>query len=1096
MKARTTTRFILCGLLPIVLLLGICSCQTPYAPDEEIAANLPKKIEFNSHIKPIISDRCFKCHGPDANQRKADLRLDMPDHAFAKRQHEDGSTYYPIVPDKLWKSEVFTRILSDDPDNMMPPPESNLSLTATEKAMIARWIEQGAEYKQHWSFESPKLPALPEVLHEEWVHNPIDRFILDKMEDRGLEPSKVASKETLLRRVSLDLTGLPPSPQEIEDFLADKSEDAYEQAIDRLLASKHYGERLALEWLDVARYADSHGYQDDGMRNTWPWRDWVIRTFNNNMPYDQFLIEQLAGDLLPNPSRDQLLATCFNRNHPQSQEGGVVDEEYRVEYVVDRTNTFGKALMGITVECAQCHDHKYDPFSQEDYYSLYAFFNNNNDAGIVPYNGEAAPTVMLPTKEEESKLAELNKKIKPLEEAIQKENYVEELKKWLERSPNISSKEGLVASFSFEKELLVNKSRLNLDGKKGAGWAGIGKEGKTTAYYNTAKRAADAAVFGDKDRKPEIVEGYQGNAIKFVGDAGVRFNRDLDFDRHQPFSVSIWVKVLQDGEKGPIFNNTNGDFEGYRGWICKLNEDGTISFQFNHVWPDNCIDFRTMDKLEPGKWTHIAMTYDGSSKAKGLRFYINGKIPQHKLLQDKLRKSLLHGVKGSNWSSFPLILGKEKERSIENIVMDEFQVYDRELAEIEVQALFDPTQEQQPSTDQWLEYYVLSGNNRNFNQQLAKLTALRKEENLLSTDILEVMIMQDRAEVRPTHILDRGAYDAPGQEVKPRTPGMFASMKEDLPNNRLGLANWLVSTEHPLTARVAVNRFWNMMFGRGLVETQEDFGNQGRLPSHPELLDWLALDFMENGWDIKAFFKQVMMSATYMQASVASPTAKEIDPENDWYSHYPAYRLPAEIIRDHALASSSLLSKKIGGPSVYPYQPDGIWAALATRNATKYVQGSGDELYRRSMYTVWKRSSPPPSMMNFDAPDRYYCIVRRQKTATPLQALVLMNDPQFLEASKMLATRALKEGGDHMSKRVDFMYQCLLGRSAREREKQLLVDLYEEELKGFEENSNKARELLAIGEKKIDPNLDQEEVAAHMILASTIMNFDEFVMKR
>ncbi|MEM6801967.1 MAG: DUF1549 domain-containing protein, partial [Bacteroidota bacterium] len=758
------------------LIIILFSCQNSYQPPTEITNALPKKVDFNYHIKPILSDRCFKCHGPDANQRKANLRLDNASQVFEKRTKEDGSSFYPLLAKNLAKSDLFQRIISEEPDYMMPPPESNLSLTAYEKAMIASWIEQGAEYKEHWAFVKPEKPSIPHIKEDKWSHNSIDAFILKNMQAKSLAPAPKASKETLLRRVSLDLRGLAPTPSELQYFLADSSKNAYEKAIDRLLDSPHYGERLALEWLDVARYADSHGYQDDGMRTTWPWRDWLIRSFNQNMPYDQFLLEQLAGDMLPSASRDQILATCFNRNHPQSQEGGVVDEEYRVEYVVDRTNTFGKALMGITVECAQCHDHKYDPISQEDYYSLYAYFNNNNDAGIVPYNGEAAPTVMLPTKEEEETWDNLKKAMKALEDAMEKDNYLKELKSWMTNKKSVLTPRDPIADFSFEKALSVPKRILDLDGQKSPGWAGIGKSGKTTAYLNASKGKADAAILGDKDRSPELVEGVKGKGLKFLGDAGIRFNRDMDFDRHQPFSVSIWIKLLNEGEKGPIFNNTNGDFEGYRGWICKLNEDGTLSFQLNHVWPDNCIDYKSLDKIEVGKWTHIAMTYDGSSKADGLKFFIDGKQPQYKLLKDNLQKSLQHGVKGSNWSSFPFMLGKEKERSIENILMDELKVYNRQLSELEVRSLFNPEEELVATDNQWLEYYLLSGKNKSYNKTLRQLTKLRAEENILSTDILEVMVMKDKEEPRPTFILDRGQYDAPGKEVQAATPAIFSNI--------------------------------------------------------------------------------------------------------------------------------------------------------------------------------------------------------------------------------------------------------------------------------------------------------------------------------
>ena len=809
-------RFII---IPCLFLLA--ACGNNYVVEGEISMALPEKVDFNYHIKPLLSDRCFKCHGPDNNTREANLRLDNAEGALEKALLSGGHAF---VPSSLAKSKAFQRIISSDPEEQMPPPESNLQLSAMEKAMLAKWIEQGATYKPHWSFIPPKKAALPRIRAEHWPKNQIDFFILKKIEEQLLPPSDEASKETLLRRLSLDLRGLPPSIAEIDEFLQDESPNAYEKLIDRLLNTPQFGERMALEWLDVARYADSHGYQDDGMRNTWPWRDWVIKAFNENKAFDQFLIEQLAGDLLPNASKDQILATCFNRNHPQTQEGGVVEEEYRVEYVADRTNTFGKALIGITMECARCHDHKYDPISQKDYYSLFAFFNNNNDSGIVPYNGEAAPTIMLPSTEEESRLAAIRQQMKPLEAALLPKQYKADLEKFLQKGQNtIDLKKGLVADFDFDKAMEVPKSSLQLDGKTGPGWAGIGKKGRTTSFLNKVKGKADAAILGDQDRKPLLVEGKFGNALQFLGDAGIRFNRDMDYDRHQPFSVSIWVHPLQSGEKGPIFNKTNGDFEGYRGWICKLNADGTLSFQLNYVWPDNCIDFQTIDTIPANIWTHIALTYDGSSKAEGVRFFINGKEPAYTLLKDNLQKSLLHGVGGSNWSNFPFMLGREKERSIKNVLMDELKVYNRQLSEIEVQELYNPEEELAANSAQTLESYLLSGKNANFNQTLRQLTKLRKEENLLMTDILEVMVMQDRDNVRPTFVLDRGVYDAPAEQVSPRTPESLGMLTADLPPNRLGLARWLVANDNPLTARVAVNRFWLMLFGKGIVATQERF---------------------------------------------------------------------------------------------------------------------------------------------------------------------------------------------------------------------------------------------------------------------------------
>ncbi len=1077
------------------LLWALTACGPNLPPDVAEAYNdLPEYVDFNFHVKPILSDRCYTCHGPDDNARKADLRLDTEEGAFMALT----SGGHALVPGNLNRSLAVKRIISTDPEWMMPPPESNLSLNPREIALIAKWVEQGAEWKEHWSFITPEKPQVPAVDDETEVYSPIDHFIIEEAHRQGLELAPSASKERWLRRVTLDLTGLPPTPEEIKSFLRNDHADAYEEVVDRLLASPHYGERMALDWLDLARYADTHGYQDDGMRNTWPYRDWVIKAFNQNMPYDQFLIWQLAGDLLPNPSKEQLIATCFNRNHPQTQEGGVVDEEYRVEYVADRTNTFGKAFLGLTAECARCHDHKYDPISQKDYYSLYAFFNNNNDTGIVPYNGEASPTLILPSKEAEVELGILRDQMDSLENLMVEESYMEKLKSWLQQIPDehaLPSKHGLVADFDFEKEFKINDHDLPLQKQSSA----RGSDYQANyAFFDQAHNALRAKILGDVDSRPLIVQGKNGQGLKFRGDAGIRFHQDLDFDRHQPFSASIWVRLESEGEEGPIFNKTNGDFEGYRGWICKLNPDGTVSFQLNHVWPDNCIDIRTKEPLQPKTWYHITMTYDGSSRAEGLNPYINGEIPAHKVITDNLHKSILHGVKGSNWSYLPLMLGKENLKSIQDVIMDDFRVYDRELTPVEVRGIYedkeypvkDLTQQQQ------LAYYLQAGKDPEYNQLSHQLLQLRKDYNLLITDQPEIMIMRENPQVRATFVLDRGAYDAPADTVSPNTPGIFPSMPDSLPRNRLGLAQWLTQKENPLTARVLANRLWAQCFGIGLVATQEDFGIQGNLPTHPQLLDWLAVKLLENQWDIKATLKEIVLSATYRRSSVPTTSALEKDPENLYYAYYPAHRLPAEIIRDQALAAAGLLVPVIGGPSVYPYQPPGIWKALATRNATEYVQQHGDSLYRRSIYTVWKRSSPPPSMTNFDAPDRYYCVVRRQNTSTPLQSLVMMNDPQFMEAARMLGERMIKSGGKEVSDKINFGFQALVGRSARTEELHHLAKLYRQELRDFKDQPDRLDPWLSSGEHPIDESLDRSQLAAYTTIATTIMNFDEFTMKR
>ncbi len=1096
--------------------------------------NLNTKVNFNRQIKPILADRCFKCHGPDKNKVEAGLQLTSFEAATAVLK----SGKQAIVPFKTNESELVKRIMTDDPLDIMPSPKSNLKLTEAEKKLLVQWIEEGAEYQEHWAFIPPFKYPLPDVQNKAWVKNAIDHFILQKLEEHSLKPNAEATKETIIRRLSLDLIGLPPTVEEVRAFVNDSSPMAYERLVDRLLASPHYGERMALEWLDVARYADSHGYQDDGMRNTYPYRDWVIRAFNQNLPFDKFTTWQLAGDLLPNPTRDQLIATCFNRNHQQSQEGGVVPEEYRVEYVSDRVATFGKAFLGLSTECAKCHTHKYDPIEHKDYYSLYAFFNQNNESGIVPYNGEAAPTVLLPTPAAEKSLDSLKTLMQPhIAKTQVTEQYKQDLENWLSSIKNkdksfLKEPVGRVMYLDFEKQdtsliadLITPPSKAEverrvkeLEKSKTDTTIKIKPPGKISGFWNIEK--ADTALkavrfSGDKDKYPLPIAGKKGQGLSFRGEVGVEAGTALSYDRFQPFSVSIWVKLNKYGEEGPIFNKANSEEEGFRGWACKLNKNGTLSFQFAHVLPDNAVDFVTIDTLKVGEWTHIALTYDGSSKAFGIRFWLNGKTPQYKLLTDNLQKSLVFARFKEIRGRRNFTLGSNSPRSLQNMDMDELEIFKRQLSEIEVLELFDNQGlaaqwvEKKKRTEneqkQLLEFFLLRGYQTAFKESQDSLISLRKQENDLATDQEEVMIMTDRKEYRKTFILDRGAYDAPTKtEVTPNTlPKIFAFDDKKYPKNRLGLEQWLLDEKNPLFARVAVNRYWQMLFGKGLVMTQEDFGNQGAFPSHPELLDALALDFREKNWDIKAFLKEIVLSATYRQSSTTTATAKELDFANDLYSRYPAHRLPAELVRDNALAASGLLAPKIGGESVHPYQPAGLWEALATRNATNYVQNHGDSLYRRSLYTIWKRSAPPPAMLNFDATDRSYCAVRRQKTASPLQALVLMNDPQFVEAARILAEKVILippshevSGSSTVSERLEYCFQALISRKPRPAELDVLKDLLAKEWAFFKENKEKATDLLTIGEYKRDEKLDVVEVAAYTVVVSMIMNFDEFTVIR
>jgi len=1052
---------------------------------DELEASLPEEIDFNLHIKPILSDRCFACHGPDENKREAGLRLDFEEFALAAFGEENN---YAIIPGNPHKSTVYSRIVSSGPEFMMPPPTSNLALSETEIALITKWIEQGAVYKPHWSFIIPHKPEVPTSNIAKGGFNEIDHFIYAKMSDVGLEPSKMATKETLIRRVSFDLTGLPPTVQEVDDFLENQAPDAYEKLVDRLLESPHYGERMASEWLDVARYADSHGYQDDGMRNMWPWRDWVIRSFNENLPYDDFITWQLAGDMLPDASRDQKIATGFNRNHPQSQEGGIIPEEYRVEYVADRTNTLGKALLGLSTECARCHDHKYDPISQKEYFQLYAFFNSVKETGQVPYVGEASPTIILTDEEVEKKLAYINQKIQLKERELDpnQEKHIIGFKNWVS---NVKAKPD---------------RQLPIKGR-------VGHYPLDSPINNTFKNLANPSNPADmvviqKDKDLQIVEGKFGNAIKLVGDSYVDLGNKIGyFERNEPFSISLWYKALADSLEGPIFSKTGGFANGFRGYELLAAGDGTLKGLISHTWPANAIEVHSKEKIQVGNWVHLAMVYDGSSSAEGLQLFLNGKLLTLEIKTDQLKRSILSYGKDKLSIGHPgnLQIGKRGTNFAETLdqsLLYEFSVFDRQLSALEIDALYSSSNPVNSYIElgkekELFDHYLLTINT-DFQNHQNQLTSLRGEENAILSAQPEVMVMEENKETRPTFILGRGAYDAPTERVYPGTPKAVLGFSDDLPKNRLGLAKWVIHEDNPLTARVAVNRYWQMIFGRGIVSTSDDFGNQGKFPSHPELLDWLAVQFRDSRWNLKELLKLMVTSATYRQSSEWSDRLREKDPENVWLARGPSYRMPVEMIRDNALSASGLLEKKIGGRSVKPYQPKGLWEELATANVREYVQDTGKNLYRRGLYTIWKRSTPPPSMISFDASDKYTCTVERQKTNTPLQALVLMNDPQYLEASRALAEKMIKIGGNDLQKQISYGFKAMTSRSPDTEELRVLVGLYTMELNDFTTAPETANGLLSLGEYVSDPSLSREKVAAMTLVASTLVNYDESVYKR
>ncbi|MFK8009980.1 MAG: PSD1 and planctomycete cytochrome C domain-containing protein [Saprospiraceae bacterium] len=776
-KSITISPLIMIAVLAIAaLLIFPSSCKTDQViSSPALTKTIPAKIDFNFHVKPILSDRCFTCHGPDENSREENLRFDTQEGAFAALGK--NKDHYAIIPHDAENSTLVQRIFSEDPEDIMPTPESNLTLSNYEKEILKKWIEQGAEWKEHWSFLPIKDADVPQV-SEGIIYNEIDNFVLKKLKAQNLQSMGMATKAQLIRRVTFDLTGLPPTLEEIDNFEKDSSSDAYEKVVDRLLQSDAYAETMATNWLDIARYADSHGYQDDLERIMFPWRDWVIHAFKKNMPYDQFVTWQLAGDLLPNATREQIIATAFNRNHKITQEGGVIPEEYRVEYVSDRTQTFGTAFLGLTFECAKCHDHKYDAIAQKDYFSLFSFFNNIPEEGLIePYGAIPKPYIMLTQKEIEETLTFIN----------------------------------------------------NLDTLK--------------------------------------------------------------------------------------------------------------------------------------------------------------EIP--------------------------------------------------------------------------------------------------------------LMVMQEMPKKRQAHILNRGAYDQPTTPVNPEMPKSILAFDDKFSKDRLGLSNWLFSKNNPLTARVTVNRLWQQCFGTGIVATPDDFGNQGALPTHPELLDWLATNLMDNGWDLKASLKTIVMSATYQQSSKVTEELLEIDPENNFLARASRQRLSAEMIRDHALATSGLLDRTLGGPSVKPYQPDGLWAETiggGGGSLAKYIQDKGSKIYRRSIYTFWKRTVPPPSMMTFDATTRDICAVKRQTTSTPLQALVMLNDPQIVEASRVLAYQSI-EKEETLGKRIAMMFRLATSREITTDELDNLLAFFKEEKNRFEASPKAAKELLQIGEYPQRELLETPEMAAYTIIANVIFNLDETITK-
>ena len=1030
-------------------------------------------IDFRQDVLPIISDACFRCHGPDEAKREAHLRLDSKEGLYRTRE---GFTV--VKPGKPAESEIVLRTSSTDPDEVMPPRDAVRRLTTAEIATLKRWVAEGAPWSKHWSF-TPVAKVKPPAIREK-VASPIDTFIRARLRTEQLAPAPEADRERLLRRITLDLTGLPPTPAESDAFLADRSSRAFEKVVDRLLASPRFGERMAAEWLDVARFADTHGYQMDRPRAMCAWRDWVIKAYNENLPFDRFATWQLAGDLLPQPTKEQRLATAFNRLHNQNEEGGVVEEEYRVAYVADRVATFGTAFLGLTLECARCHDHKFDPITQRDYYSLFAFFQNLDEAGQISYAGFAdsmpVPTMLLTTDEQDRQLAVLREKAGRAEQVLNRARTAARgaFEKWLvEKSPQPNPLPGPVASFPLS---------AIADGQ--------------------VRNAADSAKPGKVYESPTIVTTAKGDAAELNGENGFTFPGVGHFKRTDSFSLGLWLQTPPaHGERTVVVHHSKAPVDaGSRGYELLL-ENGRVAFGLHYLWPGASLKVVTKAALPTGEWVHVTATYDGSSRATGARVFINGRAADLEVVRDGLFKDITYAKAEPD-----LAIGyRFRDSGFKGGRVRDFQVFERALTSLETAELAGqpalaaawtrPTKQLDATQREGLFAYFKAYIDEPTRTAATSLRIAREEQNALVTPLPEAMVMQELAQPKPAYVLQRGAYDARGDTVQADTPHALSAFPAAAPRNRLGLARWLTDPTNPLLARVTVNRFWQLFFGRGLVETSDNFGSQGSPPTHPELLEWLAHDFVASGWDVKRALRQIVCSATYRQSSLATPEQLAHDPQNLHLARGPVRRLTAEMLRDQALATSGLLVEKIGGPSVKPYQPPGLWEEIAM-GKPHYEIGHGEDLHRRSLYTFWKRTVPPPTMMLFDAAERNVCTVRRQSTSTPLQALALLNDVQFVEASRFIGQRMLQEGGPTLESRLAWGFRLVTGRRPTPRERSILRDLYGEQHALFRANPADAEKFNAFGETPTDVSLDPADRAAAGIIAKALLNFDEAVMCR
>lgn len=1029
-------------------------------------------------VRGLLAEHCFACHGPDAEARKADLRLDQP-HRWLGARSETAL----VLPGRPEESELWLRVAAEEAEDRMPPPDFPRPLSAEDKELLRDWIAGGAKWQELWALQPPARPPLPEVKQSAWPRNPVDRFALAKLEAAGLQPSPPADRRRLVRRLHLDLTGLPPAEATVEAFLADQDPQAYEKLVDRLLQSQAHAERLTVAWLDLARYADSDGYHEDGPRSMWPYRDYVLQSFWNNKAFDRFTVEQLAGDLLPNADRESRVATAFHRNGPTNSEPGADPKEYAFRYAADRLETTAMTWLGLTVQCAQCHDHKFDPIRQKEYFGLLAFFNQVPEQ--VLWRGPKAPPVLaLPNEQQQKLQLQLQTEAERLQEQQRglaetlRDTWKDWLPAWLaEQDSTPVSTEDLQLHFDLEipnLEEVVDRS--------GSGQNGLWME-------------------SGGPEVPRMRRSLLGQALDFPGlDSRLEAAGAGDFEADQGFALSFWVLPGEFGKERSLAGRV-GEAEADRGWEVRLNADGLAEFRVVHRWPEAALAVAGRRPLQAGLWQQLVVQYDGSGKVEGLKIFLNGAALPLRIVADQ-------ALVGSIRSQAPLRFGGRKDSLSFRGSLDEIRLYSETASEALWLARFRSdlvglfaglTAEDVPELAEALfraTFLRHSEAGTDYRQGERQLSALQDRRHSLEQAIPTVRVMEEVDPPRPTYFLHRGDFRDPGDAVAPGVPACLPPLQARGERaDRLDFARWLVDANHPLTARVRVNQLWALVFGRGLVHSMEDFGSQVQGRHHPQLLDWLAVEFQHQHWDQRAILRLLVTSALYRQSSRSSEALLQKDPNNLWWSRYPKRRLQAEFLRDQALAVSGLLQPRFGGPPVMPYQPPGLWLAVARESSLRqeYELSSGADLHRRSLYSFWKRSVLNPTMAVLDAPSREACFASRTTTNTPLQALVTMHDPTFVEAARVLAEQVLMLPAASEQARLQHLFQRCLMRAAEEEELNTLLPLVPEFRTYFEQQPEAVARLLTIGSHPVSAEISRQELATWTALCQILLNLDEIL---